>query len=831
MTECHLTGRVKAIFYENSSTFFKILLVGITQKDFDWPEKEIVVTGSFGDIKEEESYGFVGNLVNHPKYGGQFAASNYQVAKPTSKQGLINYLSSDKFPGIGAKTAGRIVDALGMGAIDKILKDAKVLAPLGLNAQKQAVLVDNLTANLGMEQVIIGLNDLGFTSTMAARIYQLYGTDAMHVIEENPYQLIADVEGIGFKRADAIAAHLNVAADAPMRLAGAVLDVLGTLTEGTGDTYALLPTLLHDTVAMLEGARNVEIAPDQVADAMLALTRKGELFVEAQHVFPKRLYDAERTIADRLRLLTRAAADPVKPRAIQKAIKAVAKAEGITYDETQTAAIQTAMQNQVFLLTGGPGTGKTTVVNGIVRVFAALNDLSLDPNAYKDEPFPFMLAAPTGRAAKRMMETTGLPASTIHRLLGLAVDSQEFEPKDLPDGLLIVDEMSMVDTYLFRTLLASVHPGIHLILVGDKDQLPSVGPGQVFADLLRSRTLPALELSHIHRQDATSSIIPLAHAINAGKLPADWQQNRPDRSFILCPPNQLAAAVGQVVAKASRKFAKSELQVLAPMYRGVAGIDQLNPLIQDILNPRRDARTKEVTGPFGVYRIGDKVLQLVNNPEANVYNGELGEVVGITEAKQADSKTDELTLDFDGNELTYQRSDWGKMTLAYATSIHKAQGSEFSVVILPLTLGSRRMLRRNLLYTAITRAKDFLILMGDPRAFELAVSELADNRQTALVARLQAVMPATAAPVGGATAPAAAPPKSAIADSPSAPAAHAGAEPSAAPDAAAATAVASQPAAASTPSGPPYRLTKELVAQNAIDPMIGMAGIAPIATK
>ncbi|WP_461224176.1 SF1B family DNA helicase RecD2 [Lacticaseibacillus suihuaensis] len=818
MTECHLTGRVKAIFFENASNFFKILLVGITQKDFDWPEKEIVVTGSFGDIKEEESYGFVGSLVNHPKYGGQFAATNYSVAKPTSKQGLINYLSSDKFPGIGAKTAERIVDALGMGAIDKILKDAKVLAPLGLNAQKQAVLVDNLTANLGMEQVIIGLNDLGFTSNMSARIYQLYGTDAMHVIEENPYQLIADVEGIGFKRADAIAAHLNVAADAPMRLAGAVLDVLASLTEGTGDTYALLPTLLKDTVTMLEGARNVAINPDQVADAMLALTQKGELFVEDQHVFPKRLYDAERVIADRLKLLLRASDDDApKPKAIQKAIKAVAKAEGIHYDETQTQAIQTAMQDQLFLLTGGPGTGKTTVVNGIVRVFAALHDLSLDPNSYKDEPFPFMLAAPTGRAAKRMMETTGLPASTIHRLLGLAVDSQDFEPKDLPDGLLIVDEMSMVDTYLFRTLLTSVHPGIHLILVGDKDQLPSVGPGQVFADLLRSRTLPSLELSHIHRQDAASSIIPLAHAINAGKLPADWQQNRPDRSFILCPPNQLAPAVGQVVQKASRKFAKSELQVLAPMYRGVAGIDQLNPLIQDILNPRRDARTKEVTGPFGVYRIGDKVLQLVNNPEANVYNGELGEVVGITEAKQADSKTDELTLDFDGNELSYQRSDWGKLTLAYATSIHKAQGSEFSVVILPLTLGSRRMLRRNLLYTAITRAKDFLILMGDPRAFELAVSEVADNRQTALVARLQAVLAANPAAAALADQPAAATPQGEAASATPAPAATV-----AAPD---------QPATAAEPVAAPasFRLTPALVAANTIDPMIGMTGITPYA--
>jgi exodeoxyribonuclease V alpha subunit len=347
-----------------------------------------------------------------------------------------------------------------------------------------------------------------------------------------------------------------------------------------------------------------------------------------------------------------------------------------------------------------------------------------------------------------MTETTNLPASTIHRLLGLAVDSDDYEPKDLPDGLLIVDEMSMVDTYLFRILLAAVHPGIRLILVGDKDQLPSVGPGQVFADLLASQTLPAQELTHIHRQDAQSSIITLAHAINAGQLPADWQQPRADRSFILCPPNQLAQVVGQVVGKAKSKFTLAQMQVLAPMYRGAAGIDQLNSLLQDIVNPKKSDRSKEVDFGDKHYRIGDKVLQLVNNPEQNVFNGEIGIVTGIIPAKEAPSKTDELVLDFDGNELTYKRSDFSKLTLAYATSIHKAQGSEFDLVILPLTLGSRRMLRRNLLYTAVTRASRSLVLLGDPRAFEYAVESLADNRKTRLVARLQAVLETVDSPEG-----------------------------------------------------------------------------------
>ncbi|WP_125707117.1 ATP-dependent RecD-like DNA helicase [Lacticaseibacillus porcinae] len=734
-----VTGRVKSIFFQSPTSFFKILLITITKTNLTWLEPEIVVTGSFGDVKEDETYNFIGKLVTHPKYGQQFAADNYQVEKPSGKAGLIGYLSSEKFPGIGKKTAERIVEDLGVNAIDKILKDPSVLTPLKLKPDRQKTLVDNLKANLGMEQVIIGLNDFGFTANMAAKIYALYDTDALDVIEENPYRLIADVEGIGFKRADAIAAHMNIAPDAPIRIQGAVMETLTNQTEGEGDTYVELPELLDATIGMLEGARNVEITPDDVADAVIALRKSNKIMAEDKRIYPKRLYDAEFEIANRLKQLDQ---DVDKPsdKAIQHALKDVQKAADITYDDTQRHAIVTAMQSGIFALTGGPGTGKTTVVNGIVRTYAEINDLSLDVNSYKDEPFPIMLAAPTGRAAKRMTETTGLPASTIHRLLGLTIDSDEYEPKELPDGLLIVDEMSMVDTYLFRTLLMSLHPGIRLILVGDKDQLPSVGPGQVFADLLRAHCLPAQELTHIHRQDSQSSIIDLAHAINMGQLPADWQQQKADRSFILCPPNQLAAVVGQVVAKAAQKFDLNDMQVLAPMYRGAGGIDQLNALLQNIVNPKKSDRSKEVTFGDRTYRIGDKILQLVNNPEQQVFNGEIGRVIGITPAKEADSKTDELIIDFDSSEITYTRSDFAKFTLAYATSIHKAQGSEFDLVILPLTLASKRMLRRNLLYTAVTRASQSLVLMGDPRAFELAVQSVADNRKTSLVARLQAVM-------------------------------------------------------------------------------------------
>ncbi|MFD1432562.1 SF1B family DNA helicase RecD2 [Lacticaseibacillus yichunensis] len=839
--EATLSGRVKSIYFENAANFFKIMEVAVGTASFTWAEPTIVVTGSFGDIKEDEAYTFTGKLVNHPKYGPQFAADNYHADRPTSKQGLVNYLSSDKFPGIGTKTAERIVEALGVTAIDQIMKDPAVLVPLVPKADRRKTLIDTLQANLGMEQVIIGLNDFGFTSNMAAKIYQTYDTDALEVIKENPYQLIADIDGIGFKRADAIAARLDIAPDDPTRLQGAVFDTLSSLTDGEGDTYVALKPLLDQSIGLLESARNVEIAPTAVADAVLALANANKVVADGDKVYPKRLFDAEWEIATRLRQMTEGDTKKVKAARMKKALRAAAKASGVTYDESQETAIKSAMAAPVFLLTGGPGTGKTTVINGIVHTYAALNDLSLDVNSYQDETFPIMLAAPTGRAAKRIAETTNLPAGTIHRLLGLAVDSTQYEPKDLPDGLLIIDEMSMVDTYLFRTLLAAIHPGIKLILVGDKDQLPSVGPGQVFADLLRAGVLPAMELTHIHRQDASSSIIPFAHAINEGKLPADWQRPAADRSFILCPPNQLPKAVGQVVAKAGGKFDHTGIQVLAPMYRGVAGIDELNPMIQDILNPLRDARAKEVVFGNVRYRIGDKVLQLVNDPENNVFNGEIGIIQGIMEGKYTDSKTDELTIDFDGNELQYKRNDWTKITLAYATSIHKAQGSEFDVVVLPLTLQSRRMLRRNLLYTAVTRARNFLILMGDPRAFELAVQEVADNRHTSLVARLQETMPGRVAVDKAKPAP------DNKEETHDAPVAKSGVVPttdSARPHDEARTggADAAGPAQATEPvpvgdSEPApvgdaampndWRLTPDLVLAQSIDPMIGMQGIRP----
>lgn len=808
-----IVGKVAAVFFSSADSFYKVLLVKVSEQNIDWHEDEIVVTGNFADIQEETTYRFTGRSVRHPKYGVQFQADNYQNQTPTSRSGLIAYLSGSDFQGLGRRTAERIVDTLGEDAIDKILEDPTLLKPIGLRASVEKTLLETLRVNNGLEQTIIGLNAYGFGSRLAAAIYARYQGDTLNVIQENPYRLVEDIKGVGFKKADQIATQLKIDPQADSRLKAALLTEINEVCVQNGDTYTTAKPLLNATMQLLESARHVQIDPQKLADQLVTLAKENKIVGDENRIYLSDLYESEWKIAEHLKRLVEADNDGnVTEKAVERAIGHVAKASHLTYDDSQTQALKSAITSHVFLLTGGPGTGKTTIIRGLVALFAELHDVSLDINQYKDKPFPILLAAPTGRAAKRMAETTGLPASTIHRLLGLTgrEDGPEEPTKDLDGGLLIIDEMSMVDTTLFQILLQAVPSHMQVILVGDKDQLPSVGAGQVFHDLLKSPSLPQIELNTIYRQDDSSSIIPLAHAIKNGRLPDDFTVNQKDRSFIACNAYQVNHIVEQVVAKAKSKgFTSEQVQILAPMYRGAAGIDQLNITVQNIFNPLKSVRQKHLEYNGQDFRVGDKVLHLVNSPEDNVFNGDIGKIVGIDLAsdKHNESKKDQITIAFDQNEVTYGRADWNRITLAYSMSIHKSQGSQFKMVILPLVPQFARMLQRNLLYTAITRAEETLILLGDMQSFERSVTNESVNRQTTLTKRLQQVFDGDqATPAVPDTAP-----TSAAASTEPAP------ESESAP---------AEPEAQPADSGP-HELTPALVVAGKIDPMIGMQGIKP----
>lgn len=731
-------GQVQSEIFTSPDSFFKVLIVSVEEANFDWHEPEITVTGSFGDLSDDQTYRFEGKIVEHPRYGQQFQATSYHVNRPTSKDGLIDFLSGKQFTGIGKKTAEKIVDKLGTDAINKIIADPHVLDELKLRKAVKDSLVDNLRAHQGMDQIIIGLNDLGFGANLSSAIFDKYGEETLHIINENPYQLAAEIDGISFNRADQVAQKLGIATDDSRRIDAAIIQTLDDLTMETGDTFTTTKPLLQQTIQLLAQGSGGRVSTDLIANQIVELEKNQAISYADEKIYPTALYNAEWQIADHLHRLLTVDQEKVPATTIEKTVTKVADQSGITYDQVQKEAIKTALNSKVMLLTGGPGTGKTTIIKGIVASYAKIHDLSLDVNEYKEKSFPVLLAAPTGRAAKRMSEATDLPASTIHRLLGLNGREMptDMNARDLEGSLLIIDEMSMVDTLLFKTLIQAVPTSMHVVLVGDKDQLPSVGPGQVFHDLLDFAELPKVELTNIHRQAADSTIIPLAHAIKESKLPSDLTNKMPDRSFISCHANQVPSVVQQIIdLSKKRDYSANDIQILAPMYRGQAGIDRLNELAQQAYNPPANGK-QEVDFRGLTFRVGDKVLQLVNVPEKNIFNGDIGKITAIESGRTVGKKNESITVDFDGNEVSYSRMEWNQLRLAYCISIHKAQGSQFKMVLLPIVQQFSRMLQRNLLYTAITRAAEKLVLIGEPYAAVTSVKNEAVNRKTSLVDRL-----------------------------------------------------------------------------------------------
>jgi len=731
--EFYFSGTIERIIFENPSSFFRILLLNIDDTDADFDDFEIIVTGTMADIIEGEDYTFWGNLVQHPKYGEQLKLIRYERAKPTSK-GLVKYFSSDHFKGIGVKTAQKIVDLYGDNTIDKVLAEPEKLHDIvGLSAKNREAFIMKLRQNYGTERVLAKLSEYGISNKLAFQIQDFYKEETLEIVEHYPYQLVEDIQGIGFKIADQLAQSLGIESTAPERFRAGLLHTLLTQSMEKGDTYLEAKELLEHTIELLESSRQIELDPNSVADELAHLIEENKVQNVDTKIFENSLFFAEEGICNNLlRILEKGNQNKYEPENIEAALAQIEEKFAISYDAIQKQAICDAIQHKIFILTGGPGTGKTTVINGIIAVYALLHGLDL----HKSQDLPILLAAPTGRAARRMNELTGLPSATIHRHLVMTGDDDTSHLDDYLDAdFIIVDEFSMVDTWLANQLLSNISSNSKLLIVGDADQLPSVSPGQVLADLLKIPLLPQTKLEKIYRQGEDSTIVTLASQIQKGALPIDFVEKKADRSYFEVRSEQIPQMIERIVEVAIRSgIPAQDVQVLAPMYRGQAGIDHINQLMQDLINPVvKKQLIFEATD--GQYRQGDRVIHLINDAESNVFNGDLGYITDLLPAKYADSKQDELTINFDGNEIVYQRSEWYKIRLAYAMSIHKSQGSEFPVVILPITSSSHRMLQRNLIYTAITRAKSKLILLGEKSAFAFAVQNTGTTRKTYLLQR------------------------------------------------------------------------------------------------
>jgi len=742
--ERFIKGTAIVTIFHNEENLYNVARIRVKETNLTLEDKEAVVTGYFPRLHEDEYYTFYGHFKEHPKFGLQFNVERFKKELPQSKQGVIQYLSSDLFHGIGKKTAESIVDTLGERAIYKIMKDPNVLKKVPkLSGEKAITLVEQLREHQGLEEVMIKLTDYGFGPQLSMKIFQAYKNEALDVIKRNPYQLVEDVQGIGFNRADELGRKLGMEGNHPDRIRAGILYVLEQECNQIGHVYLTFQQLQQQTIELLQKNHQDGITFDDVMDEMERLKDDKKLVLADDKAYIPPLYYAEKGVATAIKRVLEQTeyTDQFPESEFLLALGELEERLSVQYAPSQREAIQTALMSPMMLLTGGPGTGKTTVIKGIVELYAELHGCSLDPGEYKkDETFPVLLVAPTGRAAKRMSESTGLPAVTIHRLLKWNGQEgfEHNEDQPIEGKLLIVDEMSMVDTWLAHQLMKSLPVHIQVIFVGDEDQLPSVGPGQVLRDLLQANVIPTVRLTDIYRQEHGSSIIDLAHAIKKGELPPDIRQPQPDRSFIKCTTAQISEVVQKVSANAFKKgYQVKDIQVLAPMYRGPAGIDQMNVILQELFNPPSQQR-REVKHGDVVYRVGDKVLQLVNQPESHVFNGDMGEIVSVFYAKENTEKQDMLVISFDGNEVTYTKQDFNQITHAYCCSIHKSQGSEFSIVILPVVKSYYRMLRRNLIYTAVTRSKNFLILCGEEDALNLGIKRNDDGmRQTTLLSLLQ----------------------------------------------------------------------------------------------
>ncbi len=717
MIEEKICGQIiKNIFY-NEDDFFNISKI-ITEE-----KQELFVKGYFPKLNINTNYEFIGNYVFHPKYGKQFDVISYKIIE--DNKNIVSYLSSDLFYGIGEKTAQHIVDVLGDDALNLIIKDKTVLDKTNLSAVKKERLYSDLRRNKALESVILELTSYGLSLKMMMRLYEKYGSETINVINRNPYRLIDEIDGFSFKKCDELALKKGISPEDENRLLSGIIYVLKENIYERGNTYLYENELLDLVSKKLN--KTVELPINTYEKALLKARVAENIKYIDNKFYLKASYNAEVNVADKLREISQNKTIRFSSNLIASCVKHAELKLGITYTEKQKEAIIQALSNPFVVITGGPGVGKTTIIKGILHLYAFLNNYQTTSKEFLKE---VCLMAPTGRASKRMSETTNIEAKTIHRTLGYDLEGNFLFNEDNPlfKKLIIVDESSMIDIFLASSLCKALTSDVQIIFVGDINQLPSVGPGAFLRDIIASQIPKTIYLTQIMRQAQDSNIVLLSSLVNEGKI--DYSLfNKCDVFFQSLQVDNLLDHISYLLKRMLNSGYKlDDMQILVPMYKGIAGIDAINEMISNNFNQNPHS----IIVKNKTFKVNDRVIQNVNNAIKNVMNGDVGVIVSISSYYENGKEKKQICVVFDKERIYYKENEIDELSLAYAISIHRSQGSEYKVVILPLFYEYFIMLKRKILYTAITRAKKILFMLGEEKAFKKAVLTLDENRQTTL---------------------------------------------------------------------------------------------------
>ena len=699
---------VERITYQNPENGYTVLRAAVRNY------KELVtVVGNLLDVNVGSVLLLQGDWKVDPKYGNQFCAEKWEETMPATVYGIEKYLGSGLIRGVGPKFAGRIVRTFGTDTLTVIEEETdRLLLVPGIGEKRVQMIRDSWEKQKEIKNIMLFLQSHSVSTSFAAKIYKVYGNESIQVVKENPFRLADDIWGVGFKTADGLAEKLGFAKDDPLRCRSGILYTLNALAD-EGHVYAEQEQLLRKAEELLEAKR------ESISAALEAMLGTEDLKQDGEAIYLPPFYYAEIGVAAKLKRLAADTDGP--PSEARVDFERLAKKTGLNYDEIQKDAILKATVSKVMVLTGGPGTGKTTTTLGMIAVLRSRGKRIL-------------LAAPTGRAAKRMTETTGMEARTIHRLLEFKPPEgyQRNEENRLEGDVLIVDECSMIDVILMNALLKAIPPRMQLILVGDVDQLPSVGAGNVLRDIIDSGVFPVVRLTRIFRQAQSSRIILNAHRINTGEFPD--LSNGAGTDFFFVPAEEPETAAQEIVRLVKTRLPKyrqvlpTEIQVLTPMQRGAVGASNLNTLLQEALNPSETCLRRSGYS----FRLYDKVMQIRNNYDKEVFNGDVGTISALNLEER------NLRVRFDDREVEYDVTELDELAQAYAVTIHKSQGSEYPIVVMPMLMTHFVMLQRNLLYTGVTRAKKLLVLVGTKKAVGYAVRNVTvTSRNTRLKERLQ----------------------------------------------------------------------------------------------